>query len=301
MSPHAENTPHAPETWYVPGYYRDAQGHSSAKRGLQDDANAAYTLALCYRMTDEEPYAEGAARLIDAWATQVKMLRTADDSKLSFSYHFPALVFAADLITGYSGWSLERQQAFSQFVHDRAISMNTMDRGNNWGNWGLSMSMAIAVYLDDGKLFAKGIERWKWFIEHQIAEDGHMHHEVKRNGGRSGLWYSNFSLLPQVIACEVAKVRGVDLYDYKSKSGRTLRQAFEKLAPWLADPKSFPYWKGDPGKLHGVTYVGYFELLNIRWPNKAASELLKKARPCRTTHGAPFLTFTHGDLGPEGG
>ncbi|MBC8870298.1 MAG: hypothetical protein H8E44_12815 [Planctomycetes bacterium] len=27
---------HAPEHWYVPGYYRDATGHSQAKRGLQD-------------------------------------------------------------------------------------------------------------------------------------------------------------------------------------------------------------------------------------------------------------------------
>jgi len=45
---------HAPEHWYVPGYYRDAAGHSQAKQGLQDDANAVYELALCWRMTGDE-------------------------------------------------------------------------------------------------------------------------------------------------------------------------------------------------------------------------------------------------------
>ncbi len=45
-----DRQPHAPKHWYVPGYYRDAAGHSQAKQGLQDDANAVYELALYWRM-----------------------------------------------------------------------------------------------------------------------------------------------------------------------------------------------------------------------------------------------------------
>ena len=53
-----DRRPHAPKHWYVPGYYRDAAGHSQAKQGLQDDANAVYELALCWRMTGDERYAQ---------------------------------------------------------------------------------------------------------------------------------------------------------------------------------------------------------------------------------------------------
>jgi len=67
-----DRQPHAPEHWYVPGYYRDAAGHSQAKRGLQDDANAVYELALCWRMTRDERYARTAVRLIDGWVNTVQ-------------------------------------------------------------------------------------------------------------------------------------------------------------------------------------------------------------------------------------
>jgi hypothetical protein len=49
-----DRQPHAPKHRHVPGSYRDAAGHSQAELGLQDDANAVYELALCWRMTGDE-------------------------------------------------------------------------------------------------------------------------------------------------------------------------------------------------------------------------------------------------------
>jgi len=295
--------PHAPSHWYVPGYYRDAEGHRGAKQGLSDDANAAYRLALMYRLSERTECAETAICLINAWATNVKTMSNKDDSMLSFSYHFPAMVFAADLLEECPRWPQHRQSVFKQFVREEALPMNTMDRENNWGNWGLVLVMASAAYLDDESLFKQGTVRWKEFIERQIAEDGHLPHEVKRNGGRSGLWYSNFSLFPQTIAAEIAKTNGTDLYNYLAPNGRTLRHAFEKLAPWTNHPEAFPYWQGDPKKLSGATYVSYYEILNALWPDKDASELLSRLRPLTAQHSLPLLTLTHGtplDTGFEG-
>jgi hypothetical protein len=291
--------PHVPETWYVPGYYRDAEGHSTAKRGLQDDANAAYTLALCYRMTDEEQYAEAAARLIDGWASGIQEMRTADDSTLSFSYHYPAFILAADLIKGFDGWPADRQEVFRRFLREKALPMNTMHRKNNWGNWGLVLVMACAAWLQDGDLFERGVARWKEFVETQIAEDGHLPHEVHRNNnvGERGIWYTHFSLMPQTLAAEIARANGVDLYDWVSPKGRTLRQAFERVAPWARDPSTFPYFTGDdPDEIRGTDYVSYFEILNARWPNPDATAMLEKLRPLTANHCAPHLTFTHGGL-----
>lgn len=286
--------PTAPNKWYVPRYYSDAEGHNKAKNGLRDDANAAYSLALCFRITGEKKYAQSAVRLINAWATNVETMSSKDDSTLSFSYHFPALLFAADLLRDENVWPEDQQKTFSEFLKTKALPMSTMGRENNWGNWGLVLSSSCAVYLQDEALFDRCVERWKYFIEHQIAEDGHLPHEVTRGGGKQGIWYSHFSLMPQTIAAEILRVNGKDLYDFKSPSGRTLKQAYDRIAQWTRKPDTFPYWKGDPKELQGVDHFSYFEILNSHWANEDASALLGKARPMTASHSAPLLTFTHG-------
>ena len=291
---------HAPEHWYVPGYYRDAVGHSQAKQGLQDDANAVYELALCWRMTGDERYAEAAVRLIDGWVNTVQSTSREEDSTLSFSYHFPAMIFGADLLASWPGFSADRQDAFRRFCRQTALPLNTMDRSNNWGNWGLVLVLACARYLDDDGLLDRGEQRWKELLDRQIDNRGHLHHEVRRGGGRQGIWYSHFSLFPQTIAAEILRGAGRDLYDWRSPEGHTLRQAFEPLAGWTREPASFPYWDGDPQRLTGVTYFSYFEILNERWSHEDAAMLLRQSRPMTARHSAPVLTFTHGGLLKDG-
>lgn len=291
--------PHAPAVWYVPGYYRDAEGHRSGKRGLEEDANSAYALALFYRLTGLERAAATALSLINAWATQVQTLRTEDDSRLSFSYHFPALILAADLLARDSAWPSSQQDAFRAFVRQRAIAMNTMERANNWGNWGVVLVMASAALLGDRDLFTRAVARWQEFIETQIAADGHLPHEVGRNNGigERGIWYSHFTLMPQTLAAEIARLQGVDLYDYRSPGGKTLRLAFERLAPWALQPETFPYFRGGVGhEQRSTDYISYFEILNARWPQAAATAMVERMRPLTATHCTPYLTLTHGGL-----
>lgn len=289
-----DRTPTVPEHWYVPGFYRDAEGHRRAKNGLRDDANAAYTLALAYRLTEDRGYAEAARRLIDAWASDLHSLSRQDDSTLSFSYHFPALVFAADLLRDTGVWPEQDQAVFAAFLRERALPMHTMDRRNNWGNWGLVLAAACAVYLQDEPLFDQCVERWKFFLEHQLDEQGHLPHEVNRLGGRRGIWYSHFCLMPQTIAAEILRVNGAELYDHVSPSGHRLQQAFQVVARWTAEPEEFPYWPGDPEQMLGVAYFSYFEILNARWPDPHAARLLDQTRPLTAAHSAPWLTLTHG-------
>jgi hypothetical protein len=291
--------PVVPTEWYVPGYYRNADVHILAKKGLADDANSAYSLALLYRVSGDGAYARATVRLLDGWATCVQSMSQEDDSMLSFSYHFPAFIFAADLIGDFSGWLPEQRQAFQEFLRYKALPMNTMERSNNWGNWGLVLVLAIAAHLEDRVLFEQGIERWKEFIETQLADDGHLPHEVGRNKGvgESGLWYTHFSLMPQVIAAEIARLNGVELYEYRSPGGRSLRSAFERVAPWVRDITTFPYYKGDdPQEQVGTDYVSYWEILNPRWPHADATSVLNARRPLSAMHCTPHLTFTHGDL-----
>lgn len=293
-----DREPKVPRHWHVPGYYRDAEGHRKAKEGLQDDANLAYQAALCHRMTEDERYARMALRLLEAWSTRLETTSDQEDSTLSFSYHFPAMVFGADLLRTSRLWTPESRRTFDRFLTEKALPLNTMKARNNWGNWGLVLVLSVAAWHGDAALLEKGTTRWKEFIEEQITDQGHLHHEVTRNHGRGehGIWYSHFSLMPQTIAAEILRVNGTDLYEYRSPKGRTLRQAFDVLAGWTRRPATFPYYKGDPKGLVGTTYFSYFEILNPRWPNADAAALLAERRPMTAFHSAPALTFTHGDL-----
>lgn len=189
--------PVVPTRWYVPFFYINADGHMKAKQGLQDDANAAYALALCYRMTDAKKYAESAIRLINAWAANIETMSRWCDSTLCFSYHFPAMIFAADLLRNDDVWPQAQQKNFSRFLLEQAWRMNTMASEDNCGNWGLVLASSCAVYQKDETLFKKCVERWKYFIEHQIADDGRLPREVKRSGGKRGIRYSHFCLMPR--------------------------------------------------------------------------------------------------------
>ncbi len=285
-----------PDVWYVPPYYQDAAGHSESKQVLKLDGNNAYRLALLYRLTGEDAYAEAAVRLIEPW-TGLEDLETHHDSSLSFSYHFPSMIFAADLLRPSEAWTSSLEEEFRAWIRERALPMNTMDRQNNWGNWGLVLVMAIAAFTENEELFEEGVERWKHFIEAQIAEDGHLPHEVTRNNGigERGIWYTHFTLMPQTIAAEIAYVNGVDLYDYESPSGRTLELAFRRVAPWALDPGAFPYFQpGEEREQLGTAYIGYFEILNTRWRDDAATEMLEQRRPLDPNHSAPVITLTHG-------
>ena len=293
-----EREPHVPDTWYVPLFYVDAEGHRRSKADLMIDANTSYKLALLYRLTGESKYAEAAAKIINAWS-YLEDMRTHDDSSLSFSYHFPSMIFAADLLRGSVYLTEDLANRFADFVRERALPMNTMDRSNNWGNWGLVLVLASASFLGDDALLEEGIEKWKYFIEEQIAEDGHLPHEVTRNSGigERGIWYTHFTLMPQTIAAEIAYVNGVDLYDYESPSGRTLELAYRRVAPWAHNPDDFPYFRPEyeGQEQRGTDYVSYFEILHSRWPHPAAAAMLKQQRPTDAAHSAPVLTLTHGE------
>jgi hypothetical protein len=168
-----------------------------------------------------------------------------------------------------------------------------MGRGNNWGNWGLLLSVSCAVYLKDEELFKKCVGRWKQFIDTQIDRKGHLPMEVRRVSGRKGLSYSHFCLQAQTAAAEIIRLNGIDLF--VSSKRQKLEMAFRKTAGWTRNPSSFPYWKGKPEALNlGGHRCNYFEILNIRWPDRCAEDVLKKMRPLSGST-LPFLTFTHGE------
>ncbi|GAA4732499.1 hypothetical protein GCM10023216_25830 [Isoptericola chiayiensis] len=304
--------PDAPEVFFVPWFYNDPDAHRAARDGLQHDANAAYRLALAYRITGDAAYGEHAAAFLDAW-TDVPCFRTSEDSSLAFSYHFPAMIYAASLLRGQPVWPAEDEADFAAMIGTEALRVGkSIDGGmNNWGSWALALESAIGGYLDDQTLLEEVAASAKAKLDHQIAADGHLVEEVGRNGGVGdyGIWYSHFSLAPTVFTAEVLDAHGLDLYGYENSQGATIEDATALLAGWVDDPTTFSYYDGDVTGLHNVRTIDYladqgvtahsmawFEIAATRFDLPVVDGLLTEERPMTAIHSAPVLTLTHGDL-----
>lgn len=273
------------------------------------DAQAAFRLALAYRITGDERYAAGAVLLLKAWSNGLKVIEAKhQNTALNVSAAMPCYIIAADLLSKSPSFTQADRAAFNAFLRNVVLSSDSaglcMKRSNNWANFGTLLAMTAGSYLDDRNLFDRGVSRWKQLVESQMDADGTLKEEVSRPGGTDktpgamGLWYSNFSLFPATLAAEVARVNGVDLYGYRTPSGKSLGLAFSKVIPWINEPRTFGYYKGaqDPAKLTGRFLVPHFEMLVPRSPDPVAAEILRAHRPVRTNHCVPDETFTHGDL-----
>ncbi|KAF2414006.1 hypothetical protein B1729_06945 [Microbacterium sp. B35-04] len=306
-------TPAPPEVFFVPFFYNNPTAHRAARDGLQNDANTAYQLALAYRLTGDESYGSHAARFIDAWMGTVDCVRTSEDSALAFSYHFPAFVFAAELLRGTPAWSEQGERAFAGFLAETAtpVAGSILHRMNNWGSWALELTTASAAYLDDSAAIEAAYTRSTELIEHQIDANGHMPEEVTRNNGVGdyGIWYTHFSLLPLLLTAETLEGHGFELHSYVNANGAGLGDAVEAASSWVAAPESFPYYTGDIAKLANVRTIdylravgvtahsmSYFELAANHFPSTILDALLAEEGAMTTIHSAPHLSLTHGGL-----
>lgn len=308
-------TPNAPETFFVPWFYNDPDAHRAARDGLQNDANAAYRLALAYRVTGDEAYGTKAASFLDDWS-EVGCLRTREDSALAFSYHFPAMVFAAELLRDSAVWPAQSEQRFARMIQGQALPVSQSITGgdNNWASWGVAASAAISAYLADTDSLDAALDRAEELVEVQISAEGYMSHEVTRNNGVGdyGIWYTHFSLFPNLLTAEIAAPTGRDLFNLENSAGASQRDAVAVVAGWVDDVDTFPFYEGeDKSKLANVRTIdylradgviahsmSYFELARNHYDIDVVDRLVQEEGPMTTIHAAPHLTLTHGLL-PE--
>lgn len=322
-----EGDSQAPATFKVPPFYQDTAGHRAQKTMLLQDATAAYGLALHYRLTGDEVDAVHAVRFLRPWFRDVSFIKDSETS-LVVSYTFPIMIYAADLLrtAPLNVWTQEDRDDFDTFLNETVLGFNTASSTNNWGDWGNLLRISIAAYRDDAALFALCIARHKELIRDQIGENHEFTLEVTRNGGlgEQGISYSHFSLGPLATVAQIALNHGIDVFDYIAPNGRSMEPAWRQLVAWTANPASFPYFTGaDISQMANVTTtdfdyfhqadtqlfpirMGYFELLQARWPEPAAAEVIANVGAggldvtgmqwLGLTHSAPVVAGTPLDV-----
>ncbi len=222
--------------------------------------DAVERLATAYYFTGKEEYAAKAGDVLRMWFLDAK---TAMHPNLEFAQAVPGqnngrgtgiletrgltrVVDSIGLLSGSKSWTKADQSGvevwFSKYLDWLTTSKNGIDERNAKNNHGTIYDQQItSFYLFIGKtdLARKTLESAKQNrIAKQIEPDGKQPLELARTKTWS---YSTMNLDAMVKLAELGDAAGVDLWNFQTPDGRSIRKAIEFLYPFTTGEKKWKY------------------------------------------------------------
>jgi hypothetical protein len=222
-------------------------------------ANGVGSLSLAYYFTGEEKYAEKAAQLIRAWFFDPKTRMNPNMKYAQFrpgyddlrpagiieSNRLRAVVDADGLLAGSKFWSAEDSKQLKAWFRELLDYIQTSEQGkneadapNNHGTWHSVQAATYALYLSEDELAKKIILRGRDRIASQVEPDGRQPHELERTNAFD---YSRFNILAHEDLAMLGSRVGLELWNYQTPDGRSLRKALDWLMPYATGEKKWEY------------------------------------------------------------
>jgi len=261
----------APYWWPDPAkpdglpYVRDdGKTNPESKKGTDSAAlartcRAVETLGLAYWFTGEERYAEKAATLTRVWfldpatrmtpnlehAQAIPGINHGRGIGIIEARHLIDLNDGLALIAASPAWkdadSAAMRTWLTDYYHWLTTSKNGHEEahaegayaGNNHGSWYDAQAADLALvlgHMDEARKILTAVAHER--IARQIDPDGRQPLELART---KSLNYSLFNLEALVLLARFGEHVGVDLWNFSTPDGRSLRVALRYVAPY-ADP-----------------------------------------------------------------
>ncbi|WP_187887037.1 alginate lyase family protein [Helicobacter pylori] len=243
-------------------------------KSFKKSAIMSYDLALGYLVSQNKQYGLKAIEILNAWAKELQSVDTYQSEDninfympyMNMAYWFVKKAFPSPEYEDF----IERMRQYSQ------SALNT-----NHGAWGVLFDVSSALALDDHALLQNSANRWQEWVFKAIDENGVIPSAITRSDtsdyhggptkGIKGIAYTNFALLALTVSGELLFENGYDLWD--SGAGKRLSVAYNKVATWILNPETFPYFQPN---LIGVHNNAYFIILAKHYSSPSADELLKQ-------------------------
>ena len=248
----------------VPYINKDGQVNPEVKEYkdkiyLAEICDTVSTLALAWYFSGEKRYADHAAEILRVWfldtatkmnpninfAQAVKGRTNGRGYGLIDTRHFVRLIDAIGLLNTAPSWTPHDQEGMKKWFADFLDWMQTSKNGlqemhttNNHRVWYDEQRLSYALFTGSTVLAKEVVESAKKQLDKQMDSDGSFPLEMKRT---ISLHYTVFILDPFFTTADLAKNVGVDLWNYVSPSGKSLRKAFDTLLPFLLKQK---VWAG---------------------------------------------------------
>jgi len=260
--------------------------------GLMDTmVKTVETLATAYYFTGREEYAARASAVLRMWFLDPK---TKMNPNLEYAQAIPGLntgrgigiiethglihvVDAVGMLSGSSSLTKEDQRGledwFAKYLQWLTESKNGRDEAAAKNNHGTIYDVQVASFAlfvgktDVAKKIAEAAKQNR--IAKQIEPDGKQPLELERTKSWS---YSTMNLGGFVELAELADDVGVDLWNYQTVDGRSIRKAFDYLFPYADGKKKWEYQQIEP--LVGERLYNLMRLAKSRYKDaKFASAL----------------------------
>jgi len=228
---------------------------------VKDQMEAAVeTLARAYHFKRDEAYAQKATLLLRAFFLDAE---TRMNPNLQFAQGIPGIntgrgiglietrgltriVDAIGLLQGSKAWTTsdqkEMEEWFAKFLQWMVESKNGRDEAtakNNHGTFYDVQVVSFALFLGRKELAKSVLEAAKTKrIAMQVESDGRQLLELARTKAWS---YSIMNLDGLMLLAELGDRVGVDLWNYKTHDGRSIRRALDFLAPFAFGEKKWAY------------------------------------------------------------
>ncbi len=243
-------------------------------KSFKKSALMSYDLALGYLVSKNKQYGLKAIEILNAWAKELQSVDTYQ-SEDNINFYMPYMNMAYWFVK--KAFPSPEYEDFIKRMHQYSQSaLNT-----NHGAWGILFDVSSALALDDHALLQNSANRWQEWVFKAIDEDGVIASAITRSDtsdyhggptkGIKGIAYTNFALLALTISGELLFENGYDLWG--SEAGKRLSVAYNKVATWILNPETFPYFQPN---LIGVHNNAYFIILAKHYSSPSANELLKQ-------------------------
>jgi len=220
---------------------------------------AATTLAVAFYFTGNEAYAQHAARLLEVWfldpatrmnphlefAQGIPGIAQGRPSGIIESRWLADIAGAVSVLQDSAGWSAaddaalkEWMGAYLNWLLESRLGRDEADSGNNQETWYDVQVVALALYTGQTDIARTTLERARDAIRREFDPDGGQPREL----ARTRAWdYSIFDLTAFVELAELGTLAGVDLWNYQTADGRSIRQGIEFLIPFATGARRFPF------------------------------------------------------------
>lgn len=218
-----------------------------------------YTLGLSYYFSEENQYAEHAAKLLRVWfldtATRmnpnlnfgqaIKGVNGGRGAGLIDTRHWIKLIDGIGMIKSSKFWKEADQKGmqkwFAEFLNwmqTSKIGTDELKTKNNHGAWYDAQRLSIALFIDSSELAKKIVLNAADRLDIQMDDNGLFPAEMERT---ISLHYTSFVMNAFFTIAHMAEKTGFDFWKYTSPTGKSLKKAFDKMKPYFTGDKE---WEG---------------------------------------------------------